>query len=52
MHYVLDLLFPVRQPTPFVLIVGDCFLWTGAGAVVLAVLARFVWRRGKKLGDL
>jgi hypothetical protein len=52
MHDLLNFIFPLHQPTSFVLLVGDCFLWTGASATVVAMLTRFGWRRGKKIGDL
>jgi hypothetical protein len=47
-----ELLFPAGHPNSFLLTVGLCFFWSGGAAVVVAILARFAWRRGKKIGEL
>ena len=47
-----SLLFPVIRPVHYLTIAGLCFLWSGIVAVIMAVVVRMVWRRGKGLEDL
>jgi hypothetical protein len=49
---LIDVLFPLTHPTPFLAVVGECFAWSAAGAVVVLIVIRFGWRRGKGLEDL
>lgn len=52
MREITQLLFPTGHPNTFLLTVGQCFAWSGVAAVSVAIVFRFAWRAGKKMGDL
>jgi hypothetical protein len=52
MKPLIDLIFTATRPTPFLGIVGTCFVWSAAATVVITLGVRFGWRRGKGLEDL
>jgi hypothetical protein len=52
MKTLIDLIFTVTKPNPFLAIVGPCFIGSAAATVVITIAVRFGWRRGKGLEDL
>jgi hypothetical protein len=49
---LLHIVVPSTTPTPFLSVVGDCFLWSVPASLLVTVLIRFGWRRGKGMEDL
>lgn len=39
-------------PTPFLSVVGACFLWSIPASLLIMLVIRFGWRRGKGMEDL
>lgn len=52
MSFFTHLLAPDVVPTPFLSIVAECFLWSAPAAVVVMIVIRLGWRRGKGLEDI
>ena len=52
MKAILDAIFPLTHPTPFLGIVGQCFAWSAAATIVITLAVRFTFRRHKGLEDL
>jgi hypothetical protein len=52
MGWLTHFLVPNVTPTPFLSVVGACFLWSIPVTIAILVLIRFAWRRGKDLEDL
>jgi len=52
MERLIHFLIPNVIPTPFLSIVGECFLWSIPATMVITGLIRFGFRRGKGLEDL
>ena len=48
---LLHVVIPGTAPTPFLSVVGDCFLWSFPASLLVMLVARFGWRRGKGLED-
>jgi hypothetical protein len=51
LQILLHLVVPSTSPTPFLSVVGDCFLWSFPASLLVTVVIRFGWRRGKGLED-
>lgn len=49
---LLHIVVPSTTPTPFLSVVGDCFLWSSPAALLVMIAIRFGWRRGKGMEDL
>jgi hypothetical protein len=49
---LLHVFLPATRPTAFLAVVGLCFAWSGVAAVVITVIIRLTFRRGKGLEDL
>jgi hypothetical protein len=52
LQILLHLVVPSTSPTPFLSVVGDCFLWSFPASLLVTVVIRFGWRRGKGMEDL
>jgi hypothetical protein len=52
MEWLTHFLLPNVVPTPFLSVVGACFLWSIPVALVVTVLIRFSFRRDKGLEDI
>ena len=52
LQILLHLVVPSTTPTPFLSVVGDCFLWSFPASLLVTVVIRFGWRRGKGMEDL
>lgn len=48
---LLHIVIPGTAPTPFLSVVGDCFLWSFPASLLVMLLVRFGWRRGKGIED-
>jgi hypothetical protein len=48
---LLHLVIPSTAPTPFLSVVGDCFLWSFPASLLFMLVIRFGWRRGKGIED-
>jgi hypothetical protein len=48
---LLHLVIPSTAPTPFLSVVGDCFLWSFPTSLLFMLVIRFGWRRGKGIED-
>jgi hypothetical protein len=48
---VLHLVVPDTTPTPFLSVVGACFLWSFPASLLVILVIRLGWRRGKGLED-
>ena len=48
---LLHVVIPGTAPTPFLSVVGDCFLWSFPASLLVMGVARFGWRRGKGMED-
>jgi hypothetical protein len=48
---LLHVVIPGTAPTPFLSVVGDCFLWSLPASLLVMLLVRFGWRRGKGVED-
>jgi hypothetical protein len=51
-RFLLHAVVPSTTPTPFLSVVGACFLWSIPASLVLMLVIRFGWRRGKGMEDL
>lgn len=51
MTSLLHILIPITRPTPFLSVVGFCFAWSAPVTVIIVLVIRFGWRRGKGLED-
>jgi hypothetical protein len=49
---LLHIVVPSTTPTPFLSVVGDCFLWSSPASLLVMIVIRFGWRRGKGMEDL
>lgn len=50
-HILLHIVIPGTAPTPFLSVVADCFLWSFPASLLVMLVARFGWRRGKGMED-
>lgn len=50
-HMLLHVVIPGTAPTPFLSVVADCFLWSLPASLLVTLLIRFGWRRGKGMED-
>jgi hypothetical protein len=48
---LLHLVIPSTAPTPFLSVVGDCFLWSFPASLLFMLVIRLGWRRGKGIED-
>ena len=48
---LLHIVIPGTAPTPFLSVVGDCFLWSFPASLLVTLVIRFGWRRGKGLEE-
>jgi hypothetical protein len=48
---LLHIVVPSTAPTPFLSVVGACFLWSFPASLLLILVIRFGWRRGKGMED-
>jgi hypothetical protein len=51
LQILLHIVVPSTTPTPFLSVVGDCFLWSFPASLLVTVVIRFGWRRGKGMED-
>lgn len=51
LQVLLHIVVPSTTPTPFLSVVGDCFLWSFPASLLVTVVIRFGWRRGKEMED-
>lgn len=51
LQVLLHIVVPSTTPTPFLSVVGDCFLWSLPASLLVTVVIRFGWRRGKGMED-
>jgi hypothetical protein len=49
---LLHIVIPSTTPTPFLSVVGACFLWSVPASLVVIFLIRYGWRRDKGMEDL
>lgn len=49
---LLHIVIPSTTPTPFLSVVGACFLWSIPASLLVMLVIRFGWRRGKGMEDL
>jgi hypothetical protein len=52
MRALSHIIVPSSTPTPFLSVVGACFLWSIPGAVLAMLVIRYGWRRRKGMEDL
>lgn len=52
MSEFMGILFPLTIPTPFLSVVGECFAWSAVATIVVTLVVRLGWRRGKSMEDL
>jgi hypothetical protein len=52
MNRILDDLLPLTLPSPFLTVVGECFGGALVLTLILTMLIRLFWRRGKGMYDL
>jgi hypothetical protein len=52
MQILLHIVVPSATPTPFLSVVGSCFLWSFPASLLVILVIRFGWRRGKGMEDL
>ncbi len=50
-HMLLHVVIPGTAPTPFLSVVADCFLWSFPASLLVMLVIRFGWRRGKGMED-
>jgi hypothetical protein len=43
---------PSATPTPFLRVVGECFIWSIPATILILLLIRFGWRRNKGMEDV
>lgn len=48
---LLHIVVPSATPTPFLSVVGACFLWSIPASLLVMFLIRYGWRRGKGMED-
>jgi hypothetical protein len=49
---LLHIVIPSTTPTPFLSVVGACFLWSVPASLLVIFLIRYGWRRDKGMEDL
>lgn len=49
---LLHIVIPSTMPTPFLSVVGACFLWSVPASLLVIFLIRYGWRRDKGMEDL
>jgi hypothetical protein len=49
---LLHIVVPSTTPTPFLSVVGACFLWALPASLVVIAWIRYGFRRGKGMEDL
>lgn len=49
---LLHIVISSATPTPFLGVVAACFLWSIPTSLVIMLVIRFGWRRGKGMEDL
>jgi hypothetical protein len=52
MRTLLHVVISNATPTPFLGVVGACFLWSIPASLLIMLVIRFGWRRGKGMEDL
>jgi hypothetical protein len=49
---LVHIVIPSTTPTPFLSVVGACFLWSIPASLIIMLVIRLRWRRGKEMEDL
>jgi hypothetical protein len=52
LRYLEHIFLPSTTPSPFLHVVGYCFVWAIPATIVVLLLIRFGWRRNKSMEDL
>jgi hypothetical protein len=52
LRFLEHMFVPSTTPTPFLHVVGQCFVWSVPATLVVLLLIRFGWRRHKGMEDV